>query len=44
MNWKGFGRSSLGLIKILSWPLPGRTEKNHKEPPSFRTASVPAEI
>jgi hypothetical protein len=31
MNWNGFGRKAHGLIKVLSWHLPGMTEENHKK-------------
>jgi hypothetical protein len=30
MNWKEFGRSGFGLIKVLFQHLLGGTEENHK--------------
>jgi hypothetical protein len=30
MNWKGFGRKLWANFKVLSWNLPGGTEKNYK--------------
>jgi hypothetical protein len=46
MNLKGFGKgsegSSCGLIEVLSWHLPGRTEENSEKP--FRIVGVLAEI
>jgi hypothetical protein len=29
MNWKRFG-SGHGLIKVICWPMPGRTKENHR--------------
>jgi hypothetical protein len=29
--WKGFEGTGCGLIEVLYWHLPGRTEENHEQ-------------
>jgi hypothetical protein len=43
VNWKGFGRSGIGLIDAIFRNVPGVTEDNHEQT-RVRTACVPAEI